>query len=228
MMARPEPAPIDWTQEHTQAAIRDAVLDRSPDIVAFQELPGTVPYVETHDMMRANPMTHSGNLATLVGNHLLDDEPIVATVPGAAVLTTLPSFGITVANVHLAPGPGGAEERFLQLQQITAASPTEALLVLGDTNTRVEEAEGLADIGLVGARPPRPTWDSRRNRFRADGPVFSAYFTRYFHTEQLAVDDVSVHDRPSVEIDGSAFHLSDHFALSGAVHQRTAAADQKR
>ncbi len=221
MLNRSDQAPVDWTDEHTQAEVRRLVLDLSPDVVAFQELPGVVPYVETHEMMRSNPMSHSGNLATLVGHHLIDDAvdrgPTVTAVRSTAVLTTLPEAGFTVANVHLVPGPGAmsAKDRADQLARVVEACPTEQLLVIGDTNTRVEEMATVAELGLTGARPPSPTWDSVRNRFRADGAEFRAYFTRYLHTGGLVVDDVEVHRWPITGTGGPPFHLSDHFALSG-------------
>lgn len=189
------------------------MLEAECDLILFQELPGVVPYVETHDMVKANPRTHSGNLATLVGNHLVDEEMVVTTVPGTAVLLTLVERDLTIANVHLAPGPGAGHYRLEQLTEIIAESPTSDLVVAGDTNTRVAEETDIASLGLTGRRPPSPTWDGRRNRFRADGAQFSAYFTRCFATEGVAVDNQRVIPG-SRHLDGARFHLSDHFALA--------------
>ena len=68
----------------------------------------------------------------------------------------------------------------------------------------------------IAEKPPQPTWNSRRNRFRRDGAQFSAYFTRWFAGPGVTVSDVRVLDRPE-EADGARFHLSDHFALVGTV-----------
>lgn len=221
LLERSAQAPVGWEQYQAEAAIRDAVLDLAPDIICYQELPRMVPFVETHDLLPATPTSHSGNLATLVTNSLTATEPAVTTVAGCAVLATFgsdqgPEPPFTVANVHLQPGRGAAGERLEQLARVVEASPTPRLLIVGDTNLRLDETDALADAGLVGSRPSRPTWDSRRNRFRADGHEFVAYFTRWFASPGLSVSDVRVHAE-ALEVDGHRFHLSDHYALSGTV-----------
>lgn len=221
MFERSAEAPSDWSDEHTQAAVREVVLARSPDLVLFQELPGIVPYVETHAMVRANPISHSGNLATLVDHHLMDDEPTHSVVPGCGLLVTFGRLGVTVANVHLAPGRGGAEERLRQLESIVATSPTDDLVIIGDTNTRTAEEAAIAELGLAGSRPPQPTWDGKRNRFRP-GPSadFIAYFTRHFARGEVDVGRFEVLAEPDVELPGHAFHLSDHYGLAGEIVTR--------
>ena len=209
-------APASWQLHDTEEAIRNRVIELAPDVVVFQELPAMVPYVETHDMVRGNPRTHSGHLATLVTHELMAAEPEVSTVPGTAILTTFAEPALTIANVHLVPGRGAGSERLAQLAAVVEASPTEAVLIVGDTNTRVEEVEAITTAGFHSAKPPRATWNSRRNRFRAGGAEFSAYFTRWFASPGVTVSDVRVLDRPE-ESDGTRFHLSDHYALHGTV-----------
>jgi len=222
LLERSAEAPPAWDQAASEAAVRDRVLALAPDVVLLQELPGLVPYVETHDMIRANPRSHSGHLATLVTHELMAAGPAHRVVPGCAILTTFPGTGagpaLTVANVHLASGPGAAAtaERLAQLADVVEASPTEALLVVGDTNTRAAEMAAVEAAGLVTVRPPRATWDSRRNRFRAGGAEFTAHFTRWFASPAVTVSEVAVWHQPLV-VDGHRFHLSDHFALSGRV-----------
>lgn len=216
MLERSAEAPHTWGMEHTEQAVREQVLARDPDIVLFQELPRAVPYLETHDMLRANPETHQGNLATLLRHQVLADErrnsePLVTVVDGCAVMVTL-SSGLTIANVHLAPGPAAVGERLEQLARIVESSPTPQLLIAGDTNSRVDEEKPLAEAGLTGVKPPRPTWDGKRNRFHTDIPEFSAYFTRWFATEQVRVGEVALVDDP-VERDDHRFYLSDHHGL---------------
>lgn len=249
MLERPSRAPMDWTEENTQAEVRRIALELSPDVVTFQELPGVVPYVDTHDMVRANPRSHQGNLATLVGNHLVDDgqatvEGAAATViAGCAVLTTVGPF--VIANVHLAPGRGGAEHRLDQLSAIVEAAGDAPLVVVGDGNARVAEEAAIARLGLHGPRPPKPTWDSVRNRFRleddpddvgrfGDGNAgFVAHFTRCWATADVRIDGLTVLDEPIVvdgpapvyatdELDGrpAPFHLSDHFGLAGTISHK--------
>ncbi len=216
MLERSAQAPQQWRQEHTEAAVREFVLETSPDVVLFQELPRMVPFVESHGMIPANPESHSGNLAVLVKHELLAADPTHTIIKGCAVLTT---FGdITIANVHCAPGSGGTSERFEQFAQIVEASPTPNILIAGDTNTRVDEEQPLADAGLLGERPPEPTWNGSKNRFR-HGSEFKAYFTRYFATETLSVTDVKVWSKP-IDTEVRPFFLSDHFALSGTVSLR--------
>lgn len=222
MLARSAQAPPSWGQENTELAFREQALATGPDLVLLQELPRMVPFVETHDMIKANPESHQGNLAILISHRMLADEtatrpdgPQVTVIPGCAILITL-ADGLTVANVHLAPGPGAAGERLEQLAQVVEASPTPDLVIIGDTNTRQAEVATVAEAGLAGPRPPRPTWDSRRNRFNAGGPEFTAYFTRWFATEAVLVDDVDVLRDP-IDLDGQRFHLSDHYPLTGRV-----------
>lgn len=216
MLERSAEAPHTWGMEHTEQAVRERVVSHAPDVVFFQELPRAVPYLETHDMLRANPETHQGNLAILIRHELLANErrisePVVTVIEGCAVMVTL-SSGLTLANVHLAPGPAAVGERLEQLARIVESSPTPRLLIAGDTNSRVDEEEPLAEAGLTGERPPRPTWDGKRNRFHTDIPEFSAYFTRWFATSDLTVSDVALVDDP-VEMDTHRFYLSDHHGL---------------
>lgn len=224
LLERSAEAPPAWDQAASEAAVRERVLALAPDVVLLQELPGLVPYVETHDMIRVNPRSHSGHLATLVTHELMAAGPAHRVVPGCAILTTFTGAGarggpgLTVANVHLASGPGAAAtaERLAQLAAVVEASPTEALLIVGDTNTRAAEMAAVEEAGLVAVRPPRATWDSRRNRFRAGGAEFTAHFTRWFASPVVTVSEVAVWHQPLV-VDGYRFHLSDHFALSGRV-----------
>lgn len=196
--------------------MREHVLDTAPDLVLYQELPGMVPFVESHVMMRANPRSHSGHLATLLKHEIAEPQPRLCTVERCAVLTTFAEPELTVANVHLAPGKAAAPDRLMQLTKVIQASPTKALVIIGDTNMRMAEADQLVELGFTGDKPPHVTWDSRRNRFRKDMPEFSAYFTRWFASPGVAVDDVRVHRDP-VEHGDYRFFISDHFALSGRI-----------
>lgn len=213
MLERSAQAPHTWTQEDTEAAVRDFVLEVEPDVVLFQELPRMVPFIETHGMIPSNPVSHSGNLATLVKHELLATEPTYDVVDGCALLTT---FGqVTIANVHFEPGPGGTSGRLEQAARVVEASRTADLLIVGDTNTRVDEEHYFADAGLLGEKPPSPTWNSRSNRFRSDAPEFAAYFTRWFATESVDISEVKVWTVPTMS-QNKRFCLSDHYAMSGA------------
>lgn len=215
MLERSSQAPFHWEQSHTEAALRDLVLEVAPDIVCWQELPNLLPYVETLTPLKATTLSHHGNIATLVTHAVAAREPKVQIVEGAAVLATFDD-ALTIANVHLAPGRGGADQRVMQIAQIVEASPTLNLLIVGDTNMRVEEAALLLDSGFTGTKPPSATWDSKANPFRLDMPGFRAYFTRWFASPGLEVSDVVVHRKP-VTFDDARFHLSDHYALSGQI-----------
>ncbi len=214
MLERSQQAPPLWSMENSEAEVRERLLEHGPDLVLFQELPGMVPFIETHSMIRANPVSHQGHLATLVRTPLMSPPPQVGSVKGAAVLVTLGD--LTVANVHLAPGRGGWETRLDQLRAIIQASPTEALVVIGDTNTRTEEEPAIAELGLRGDLPPRPTWNSHANRFHLRSARFTSHFTRWFATEGVIVDEVDVWHRPIVHGD-HRFFISDHFALAARV-----------
>ena len=143
MFERSADAPPNWDQQHTEAAVRETILDLAPDLVLFQELPGLVPFVETHDMVRANPRSHSGNLATLVAHAVMEQQPTSLVVTRTALLTTFPDFGLTVANVHLSPGRGAEAQRLHQLRVVADASPTDNLVIVGDTNTRKAELAAI-------------------------------------------------------------------------------------
>ncbi len=201
--------------DQAESKVRERVLDLAPDFVFFQELPGLVPYVETHDLIPANTTSHSGNLATLVKDELMADLES-KTVGRFCVLTTFKAADITLANVHLEPSRNGEHKRLASLKRIVSECQTSALLIVGDTNTRTSEEPSFEQIGLVGNRPPTATWDSRANRFRDDGRKYTAYYTRYFHSQNLNISNVKVWSRP-LEEDGKKFHLSDHFAMSGSV-----------
>ena len=59
MLERSAEAPVLWEQYNTEETIRQQILNVNPDIVLLQELPGVVPFVETHDMIKENPKSHS-------------------------------------------------------------------------------------------------------------------------------------------------------------------------
>lgn len=213
---RSDQAPPLWRTDQTEAAIRELVLELKPDFVFFQELPGLVPFVETHDMVPANCKSHSGDMATLAKKELMED--LDSSIACGAVMTEIKSAGITLANVHLRPGSEGIWHRVANINDIKQAAKTDAVLIVGDTNTRLPESEKIAQVGMVGDKPPKPTWDSRTNQFRTGGREFTAYYTRYFHTENLKVSEVAVLDEPLVE-EEFEFHLSDHFPMGGKVER---------
>jgi hypothetical protein len=216
LFERSDSAPLYWQTDHTEAKVRELVLQLKPDFVFFQELPGLVPYVETHDMVPANQKSHSGDIATLAKKELMEGLKSWP-VPGA-VLTEFTSTGLTMANVHLRAGGGGEWHRIANLNDIKQEVKTDSLLVVGDTNTRLSESKTLKQIGLVGDKPPEPTWDSHNNHFRSGGREYTAYYTRYFHTDNLKVSDVKVWSDPVV-VDKFEFHLSDHYPISGKVER---------
>jgi hypothetical protein len=215
LMENSHVAPVGWRMDQAESLIRERVLLVDPDFVCFQELPGLVPYVETHELIPANTVSHCGNLATLVRRELLDQVESRA-VGRYAVLSAMESAGVSFANVHLAPGGHGKTERLNAIERIISICPTPNLVVIGDTNTRISETSAIEALGVHGELPPSPTWDSRRNRFRDDGKCYTAYFTRYFHSDGVGVKDVKVFNQPW-NLDGSRFFLSDHFALAGRV-----------
>ncbi len=212
MMERSEEAPLQWGQVDTEAVVRQTVLDLKPDVVCFQELPGVVPFAETHDMIRANPRSHSGNLAVLVTHDLMATNPTFKTVTRTAVVVDFPEHNLSVANVHLAPGKAGADDRLHQLSMTLQAADNDNVIVIGDTNLRVGEDQALKRIGLSGDLPPKPTWDGYRNGFRGPKGQFRAYFTRALATSAIALADQEVIDRPT-EAYEHRFHVSDHFPL---------------
>ena len=215
MMNTSAEAPSGWRIDQTESLIRKRVLEEDSEIVCFQELPSMVPFVETHELAPANTISHSGTIATIVKKELFEGM-VCRAVGRFAVVCVFPDLSLTVANVHLESTLGGAGQRLEQLQTLFDLCPTESLLIVGDTNTRVAEETAIAETGLLGNRPPEPTWDSRRNQHadRASSRAFSCYFTRYFHNDQVAVEEVKVHNEP-LSFDDSEFFLSDHFAISG-------------
>lgn len=208
-------APSDWRMDQAEAQIRSKVLELSPDFVCFQELPGLVPFVETHQMVPANTRSHSGDIATLAKTELFDSLESQA-LGKFCVLTVVPKLELSIANVHLAPGASEDFTRLRMLATIKKHCPTKHLLVVGDTNTRISEEPKINSLDLFGQRPPKPTWDSKRNRFRENGRQYTSFYTRYFHSPHLNVTHVNIFDTP-IEVDGNRFYLSDHFALGGIV-----------
>lgn len=215
MMARSAEAPQHWEMFNTEAHVTDTVAELQPDIVLFQELPGLVPFVTSHAMVGANPKTHSGNLATLIKHELAPEAPKWATVGSFALSVVVGD--LTVANVHLAPGRGVEDERLDQIQQIMAQRSTEALLIAGDTNTRISEEEAIGALGLKTHRPPRPTWNSKVNRFNRTGSDFSAYFSRWFVSEGVTVSKQWVGDKRRIDDASKRFYVSDHFVCGATV-----------
>ena len=216
MLERSAEAPVSWEQYNTEESIRQQVLSIAPDIVLFQELPGIVPFIETHDMVKANPQSHSGHLATLVSHELMQGPIEHLAIPGCGLLTTFKSFGLTVANIHLSPGKGETKTRRDQLSAIIRGCPNEHLAIIGDTNTRNSEIKQIRDAGLFAPTLPKPTWDSFRNRFHLGSPRFRANFTRCFTHPSIQVADLKVIDSPVTQ-ESKTFHLSDHFALYGTL-----------
>ncbi len=171
-----------------------------------------VPFVGTLDMVKSNPRTHSGNLATLATHEMFRPKPVFGSVASCAILCHFPTAKLTVANVHFQSGKAAAEDRLAQLETVMKATNGKRVLVIGDTNTRVGELGSIAELGLITPDLPSPTWDGRRNQFRGGTRPFSAYFTRFFHTSDLEIETIEVLTEP-FRAEGYQFHLSDHFPL---------------
>lgn len=215
LMARSAQAPQHWELHDTEAHVRSEVLRLEPDVVLFQELPGLVPFIETYAMVGPNPRTHSGNLAILLKHELVEQDPPWMTVGSFASTVTIED--LTIANVHLASGSGAESDRLEQLAQLVHKTPTKALVVAGDTNTRVGEEPKIAELGLMAQRPPRPTWNSKINHFHHQGSEFSAYFSRWFVSSEVTVGKTWVADWPPIEAADTRFFVSDHFACGATV-----------
>ena len=216
MFERSDFAPAGWRMDQTEAAVRNLVLQLDPDFVLFQELPGLIPYIETHDMVPANAKGQTGDIATLARRELMAD--ITASRLENTVITHIGSAGLSLANVHLPSGSGGDRDRLRVIKNIQSGSENRQLAIIGDTNTRTKEEDDIAQLGLIGARPPVPTWNGKLCRFRRDARGYTAYFTRAFHSEGVQVDGVEVWSQP-VTHKGAEFHLSDHFAMSGRISE---------
>jgi len=214
MMERSEYAPPNWRMDQTEAAIRQTILACDPDFVLFQELPGLIPYIDTHDMVPANARGQSGDIATLARRNLMSD--IEAKPAKNAVLTRIKSADLTLANVHLPSSSGGDHDRLHAIETIQETSETRHLAVIGDSNTRTKEEEPIAALDLIGERPPEPTWNGRDGLYRKDARGYTAYFTRAFHSPDIKLSDQKVWSAPT-EFKSDRFHLSDHFALSGTL-----------
>ena len=208
-------APSNWRMDLTESKVREFILELQPDFVFFQELPALVPYVEKYDLIPSNTISHSGTIATIAKEELMDDLES-KSIGRFGVFTAVRSARLTFANVHLEPGRDGDFKRLEMLRTISNTCPTEALAIIGDTNMRISEEKSLEPIGLFGERPPTPTWNTKKNKYRDNGRAFTSYFTRYFHSDRCEIDNVKVHDEP-IEYEGDKFFLSDHFALSGRV-----------
>lgn len=208
-------APPHWRLDLTEAKVRELVLELKPDFVFFQELPGLVPYVETHDLVPANTISHSGNIATIAKKELMEDLES-KTVGRFGVQTTIKSADLSLVNVHLEPGRTGDDTRNRQISEIMEGCSASGLVIAGDTNMRVAEEDALKEMGIVGERPPVATWNSRINHYREGGREYTSYYTRYLHNDRVKIDQVKVYDKP-FDQDGKKFFLSDHFALSGRI-----------
>ena len=226
MMNTSKEAPSGWRVDQTEALIRQRVLEEDIDVVCFQELPAMVPFVEAHRLAPANTISHSGTIATIVKKELFEGM-VCRAVGRFAVVCVFPKISLSIANVHLESTRGGAGQRLMQLRTLFNICPTDSLLIVGDTNTRIAEEAAIFETGLLGKRPPAPTWDSRRNRHssKASAKAYTCYFSRYFHNDAVAVENVNVHNRP-LNFEGTEFFLSDHFAISGMARVRLEAGDR--
>ena len=216
MLERSAEAPILWEQCDSEEAFRQQVLQSAPDIILLQELPRIVPFVETHDMIKENPRSHSGHLATLVSHELMDDSITHSAIPGCGLLTTFENLGVTIANIHLCPGKGEGKSRRDQLSAVLGGCLYERLAIIGDTNSRASEVQHIRDVGLLAPDPPQHTWNSFQNRFHLGSPRFRANFTRCYTHPDIDVIDLEVINTP-LERDNKKFHISDHFALQGTL-----------
>lgn len=208
-------APTGWDQDYTEDAIRRIVLRLRADWIFYQEIPHHVPFAEGYDLVREQTDSHCGTIVTLVRSEFAQDEAIHhSVVPGVAVLSELPRLELTIANVHMAPLSSGSETRLRMFEQVLAATQTDRLVVIGDTNTRITEEGRISALGFDVTRPPTATWNTQGNKFREDSREYTAFYTRYFAKGDVRVSDVKVHDQ-AMFVDGKSFFLSDHFALSG-------------
>lgn len=215
MLVSSEQAPSGWDAEYTEDAIRRFILREQPHWVLFQEIPDHVPYTEGYSLVRQQTESHCGSIVTLMRDDMADIPITHTIVDRCAVLSHLPGLDTTIANVHLTPGKSGAASRLRMLERIRDAA-SDRILVVGDTNTRVDEEKEISGLGFACDRPPSVTWDTRVNRYRSEMRKYSAYYTRYFIKGDLQVRGVGVANTP-LNVDGKKFFLSDHFALSGTL-----------
>ena len=145
MMNTSAEAPSNWRIDQTESLIRQRVLEENSDVVCFQELPAMVPFIETHELAPANTISHSGTIATIVRKELFEGM-VCRPVGRFAVVCVFPKLSLTVANVHLESTRNGAEQRLVQLRTLLNVCPTDSLLIVGDTNTRVAEELSLIHI----------------------------------------------------------------------------------
>ncbi len=218
LVTQSQQAPDTWTQTRAVAAITRLLEANPSDVIALQEVPASWnPDIAGYLTLEAETTSHSGRIITLLSKKVVASNQIVTCpVHGSAVLVDIGGL-VTVANVHLCPGPFH-QERYAQLSDIVETNQNSHLLVVGDTNTRGKELAAIETLGLVTVRPPSPTLDWRRNRFHRDRPNIpriSSYYTRAFTTANIAVSGMAVWNQPTKTGDGTEFFLSDHFALSG-------------
>jgi len=212
-------APDSWTVADGESAMRSELQAADADVIALQEVPNPrrAPTVESHRALAATTESHAGLISTMVRTAMVASvQQQVLVCRGFAVMVAFDS-GLTVANVHLAPFKSSADLRYAQLATIVDASPTEHLLIIGDTNMTAAEMGTIAALGLGAEKPPEFTINWRRNRFHPDGrgPRITTYYTRWLATEGVTVSDVKVWSDPVPVAGGRGFYLSDHFALSG-------------
>ncbi|PNH11679.1 Tyrosyl-DNA phosphodiesterase 2 [Tetrabaena socialis] len=214
-------SPAGWTLAAQHAALRQLVLEHSPDLLCLQECFSFPSTLVDHYDFHGSTTSHRGSchVATRRGSALGADGPTIAAGPCILVPLRLGERRLFAASAHLAPFAEFDQERARQLADIVRAVPADVPLVLaGDTNMREREtgqaaANGLADAWLESGSPPEQRWSVNTcvNRYFADGHAFTARYDRLLYRGCTLLGFAVTADQPCS--DTPQHYLSDHFGL---------------
>lgn len=223
-------APVGFDQ---MEAFSEELLRDNPDIICLQEAPNAddslfemlfpgyecLGRADSHSafvmlFVKSSWVAH----ATLIPIHFGDcSRAVVARV------TFADNVSVVIGSCHLKPFNIGADGRLSKMKEILShCRPHDKLLIAGDYNMRQAEDSVFEALGLLDAwkeagsdMEKKFTWNSFRNKYRANGFANRARYDRIY-LRGLAVDDFRMCANVPLS-DNPGHFLSDHFGLRAVV-----------
>ena len=221
-------APAAWVQADQRNELVKEVLRWGCDVVSLQEVEAETPLTRLLDCYShvGSSASHRGFVHLYISKKLIFRSPSCSLKGAVVCELCLKTAGsdveqsVTVAAVHLAHGSHDkyVRARAQTIQDIVQRSDQNGVLILGDTNSRDEEATHLCDINdLREARYVGASWGVKMNKYYdppPEGDGLGIRLDRMFTSGSVWAETFVVGHRRSF-FGGCEFFLSDHFPVIG-------------
>ena len=227
------PANLPWglDLETKWDLIRQILVDKSPDIVAVQEIPMVeLIHVYAHQLNLIPVQaikTHAGITAICIPDAWKED--IVNIIKTESIIGCKIQRGKdvwAVGAMHLMPTKGMGQIRQMQLKNFIdlVGDRIDHIILMGDSNMRIKETAIFEELfiddafKLVGnPKHANWTWNSKENPYHENGFGFTARFDKIL-LRGFQVDHFELIGNQPLEESKEPSYLSDHYGIYAEIH----------